>query len=178
MGKAAIWKYYQHLTEKQRAKCNICDKEIGCKGGVTTPLHYHLKLHKTEYAEFEEEDKAKQKPKDKQPTLNQFLPKSNEHQQKLVDDAIARFLAESGSAFRITDLKSFKDIVRLASNGKLKAKSKTFYSKLVSDNAEEINQEGEMRKDIVSILAELKPFIKCVSFTTDLWTSVNGDPFI
>ena len=68
--------------------------------------------------------------------------------------------------------------MRLASNGKLKAKSKTFYSKLVSDNAEEINQEGEMRKDIVSILAELKPFIKCVSFTTDLWTSVNGDPFI
>ena len=89
-----------------------------------------------------------------------------------MDDAIARFLAESGSAFRITDLKSFKDIVRLASNGKLKAKSKTFYSKLVSENAE------EMRKDIVSILAELKPFIKCVSFTTDLWTSVNGDPFI
>ena len=76
------------------------------------------------------------------------------------------------AAFRITDLKSFKDIVRLASNGKLKAKSKTFYSKLVSENAE------EMRKDIVSILAELKPFIKCVSFTTDLWTSVNGDPFI
>ena len=85
MGKAAIWKYYQHLTEKQRA--------IGCKGGVTAPLHYHLKLHKTEYAEFEEENKAKQKPKDKQPTLNQFLPKSNEHQQKLVDDAIARFIA-------------------------------------------------------------------------------------
>ena len=57
MGKAAIWKYYQHLTEKQRAKCNICDKEIGCKGGVTTPLHYHLKLHKTEYAENNEQVK-------------------------------------------------------------------------------------------------------------------------
>ena len=95
-----------------------------------------------------------------------------------MDDAIPRFLAESGSAFRITDLKLFKDILRLASNGKLKAKSKTFYSKLVSDNAEEINQEGEMRKDIVSILAELKPFIKCVSITTDLCTYVNGDPFI
>ena len=43
-----------------------------------------------------------------------FLALSNtQATQKLIDEAIVSFLAESGSAFRVVDLKSFKDMFKI-----------------------------------------------------------------
>ena len=36
----------------------------------------------------------------------------------------------------------------------------------------------EARRDIIDILQYSKSHLKSVSFTTDIWTSRNGDPFI
>ena len=37
-----------------------------------------------------------------------FIPRNNENTQKLLDQAIVQFLAESGVAFRLTDFDSFR----------------------------------------------------------------------
>ena len=106
-----------------------------------------------------------------QPTLNDFLPKSNVATQKSLDEQIARWLADSGVSFRVIDLPSFKKLINIA-NDKLKVKGRNFYSKLVTSLAD------EARRDIINILQYSKSHLKSVSFTTDIWTSRNGDPFI
>ena len=39
-------------------------------------------------------------------------------------------------------------------------------------------KSDEMRKDLYSIIEFLKDELVTVSFTSDLWTSVNSDPYI
>ena len=57
-------------------------------------------------------------------------------------------------------------------NNKVKIRSQRFYSKMVTTKSD------EMRKDLYSIIELLKDELVTVSFTSDLWTSVNNDPYI
>ena len=176
MGKASkVWKYFHKSPQnKDKVTCDVCEAILSSKGGVTTPLINHLKTHKQAFAEYEaskEKDSPKKKSSSSQPKLNTFLPQNTEIAQKNLDDAITHFLAESAVAFRIVDLESFKKIIKVA-NPKLNAKSKRFYSKLVSERAD------EMRKSLIYILEEQKAQVDTISFTSDIWTSQSGDPYI
>ena len=176
--KSSIWNYYGDV-KKDKAACKTCEVQISCKGGTTSSLINHLKQHKEvheEYLKVKNKRAAKSapngQPPSKQSRLDQFVPSSSvESLQKKVDDAIVEFLAESNSAFRIVDLESFKNMFSCI-NKKIKVKGRTFYSNLVTQKSD------EMRKDLLSILDFMKNDIVTVSFTTDLWTSVNSDPYI
>ena len=74
----------------------------------------------------------------KQPRLDSMFPRNTQATQKLRDEAIVSFLAESGSAFRVVDLKSFKDMFKI-SNDKIEVKSRIYYSNLLSVKADEMN---------------------------------------
>ena len=128
-----IWKYFHHKeNDSEKVVCKICEKEYKCKGGVTTPLHNHLKNHSKEYHEFEEAKNSKRtySPKaSKQSTLENMFPKSNESTMKVLDDKIVDFLADSGVAFRTIGFQSFKDVIASVNN-KVEVKSRVFYSKL------------------------------------------------
>ena len=53
-----IWKYFHRKeNDSKKVVCKICEKEYKCKGGITTPLHNHLKNHSKEYHEFEKAKK-------------------------------------------------------------------------------------------------------------------------
>ena len=175
--KSKVWTYFQvNQEDSNKAKCLVCVATIGCKGGTTSGLINHCKTHSTEYQEYSttatnSSKKTIKNTSSTQPTINNFMPKSNVATQKLLDESITKFLAESGVAFRVVDLDSFKNLIKIA-NDKLTVKSREFYSKLVTRKADEI------RQDMINIIEFCKSELKTVSFTTDIWISNTGDPFI
>ena len=126
-----VWKYFnKDQQNKDKVKCTICEAKLASKGGTTTPLINHLKTHKKEFTEYESlqaQDNPKQgataKSSFSQPSINTFMPQNSEMVQKTLDIAITHYLAESGVSFRIVDLDSFKNIVKVA-NPKLRAKGR------------------------------------------------------
>lgn len=89
--------FHSEENDSEKAVCKICEKEYKCKGGVTIPLHNHLKNHSKEYHEFEEAKISKRtySPKaPKQSTLDYMFPKLNEATIKVLDDKIVDFLPE------------------------------------------------------------------------------------
>ena len=136
--KSKVWIYFQvNQEDSNKAKCLVCETTtIGCKGGTTCGLINHLKTHSKEYQEYSttatnSSKKTTKNTSSTQPTINNFMPKSNVATQKLLDESITKFLAESGVAFRVVDLDSFKNLIKIA-NDKLTVKSREFYSKLVT----------------------------------------------
>ena len=110
---------YDLESDKNRAQCNNCGKSYSAPRGTTSGLLKHLESHSKEDAqECREDSKRKNgpssssasvtEPKQKQPKLDMFIPRNNENTQKLLDQAIVQFPAESGVAFRVTDLDSFR----------------------------------------------------------------------
>ena len=97
-----VWTYFQVVKEdSNKANCNVCEATIGCKGGTTSGLINHLKTHSKEYQEYSttptnSSKKTTKNASSTQPTINNFMPKSNVATQKLLDEAITNFLAESG----------------------------------------------------------------------------------
>ena len=111
------------------------------------------------------------KPKTNQTKLEDCVPKSDKDLNDAIDDAIVDFLADSGVAFKVVGLESFKNLMKLA-NRRIKLKHRTTYSKLVKVKAEEI------RKEILSIITAVKGDLTTVGFTSDMWTSCSGNPFM
>ena len=149
MSKAPAWKFFDDLGNG-KAKCRTCEKIISCKGGTTTPMNSHLKLHPDVHKEFEQSKKrpstSTQESTAKQAKLDFSIPiVSNEALQKNLDEAIVEFLAESQCAFRIVDLESFKKMFSVL-NSKVKVRSREFYSQKVTTTVD------EMRKDMLSFL--------------------------
>ena len=173
MSGSGVWRFYTRNGDK--AECKVCDKTLSCKGGTTSPLINHLKSHEKEFKEFESRKRKSSTSSGptpmKQQKLDSMFPMNTEATQKLLDEAIVNFLAESGSAFRVVDLNSFKDMFRVT-NDKIEVRSRKYYSNLVTMKA------NEMREELLGMIIYLKNKIQTVSFTTDMWTSVNGDPFI
>ena len=103
--------------------------------------------------------------------LEDCFPQNDENLSKQLDDAIVDFLAESGVAFRVVGLQSFERLLKLL-NKRVNLKHRTTYSKLVKVKAAEIKQE------ILDIINTVKGDLTCAAFTTDMWTSAAGDPFM
>jgi hypothetical protein len=79
-----------------------------------------------------------------------------------IEDAIVDFLADSGVAFKVKGLDSFKNLMK---------ENKT-YSKLVKVKAEQI------RREILSIITSVKGDLTTVGFTTNMWTCCSRNPFM
>ena len=115
--RSQIWKYFSLKDgNSDKAVCKTCDKEISCKGGTTSALHNHLKFHEDKYKELSE-GKLKRKNSssfsenpNKQPKIDAFVPKTNAATEKLLDEAIFNFLADSGIAFKVVEPDSFKNM--------------------------------------------------------------------
>ena len=70
---------------------------------------------------------------------------------------------------RIVELESFKKLLKVANN-KIDLKCRKTYTKMIEVKGE------ELREDIVGIINVVKEDTKNISFTTDAWTSLSGDP--
>ena len=90
---------------------------------------------------------------------------------KAITDAIVDFLADSGVAFRVVSLPSFQNLMRVA-NRRIKLKHPRTYPRLVKTKAEEVKQY------LLEIITAVKGDVSCVGFTTDMWTSRAGYPFM
>ena len=147
-------------------------------------LQNHLKkVHPDQYKEFLEVNEVNKRPaekrsadddggrKPKQVRLEDCVPQNMDELSKKLDDAIVDFLAESGVAFRVVGLKSFERILKLL-NKRVNLKHRTTYSRMVKVKA------AEIKKDILDIINTVKGDLTCAAFTTDMWTSAAGDPFM
>ena len=181
-----IWKLFTKLEGNgDRSKCNTCNKEYASRGGTTSALINHLKAnHKELHQQYLAETKSKSNPPKKrpgelaanQPSMKQkkiedCIPESENALNDAITDTIVDFLADSGIAFRVVGLDSFHKLMRIA-NRRIKLKHPVTYSRIVKVRAEEI------RKDILDIISTVKTDLSCISFTTDMWTSRAGDPFM
>ena len=176
-----IWKLFTKLEDNSdRSRCNTCDKEYASKGGTTSALINHLKANHNElHQQYLAETKVKKRPgepsagqpKMKQTKIKDCIPETDEALNNAITDAIVDFLADSGVAFRVVGLDSFHKLMRIA-NRRIKLKHPVTYSRLVKVKAEEI------RKDILDIITAVKTDVSCISFTTDMWTSRAGNPFM
>ena len=180
--RSAIWKYFTTFDgNPDKAKCNTCQQEYSCKSGTTSSLINHLKSkHKELLDKYEDITKkrtasspgsSQTKGLDKQPRLDFFVPQNDQAVTKAFDDALVDFLAESGVAFRVASLPSFQKMINIA-NKRIKVKHPQSYNRMVKVKADAI------KKDMVNIFTVAKEDFNCVGFTTDLWTSRSGNPFM
>ena len=103
---AQVWNYFKRKEDNNDlAICDICQKEVSCKNGTTSPMNNHLKLkHKDKYDEISKKRKASSSEasvtseKSKQPKLDLYLPRCNESTQEMVDNAIVEWLADAEAA--------------------------------------------------------------------------------
>ena len=175
-----IWNYFKVTGDSDRASCNTCGQTYSCKSGTTSSLINHLKSkHKDVHQDFLNTSTSKrsappsvpQQPKSKQPRLEDCIPVNEKVLNEAVDEAIVDFLADSGVAFRVVGLDSFKNLMNIA-NKRVKVKHPTTYSNKVKVKAQQI------KNDIASIIDATKEDFDCVGFTTDLWTSRSGHPYM
>ena len=183
---SAIWTLFTKVNENNdKANCNTCKKDYTCKGGTTSSLINHLQTkHKEQHKLYMENTKGRvtnkrpadpeknsKEPNIKQKKLEDCFSNSDENLNKAISDAVVDFLADSGVAFCVVGLESFKKLMNIA-NRRIKLKSPRTYSRMVQVKAKEIKQE------IIEILEAVKGDISCIGFTTDLWTSNAGNLFM
>lgn len=178
-GSSGVWKHFTILeNQPDSALCKSCGKSYTCKGGTTSSLWNHLRVsHKEVMKDLEDKVSRKRSAEEpsskpaKQMKLTDCIPESSESLSKALDEAIVEFIADSGVAFRVAGLKSFEKILKLA-NKRVKLKDPRTYSRMMKLKAKEI------KDDIMAILAAVKGDLNCCGFTTDMWTSLAGIPFM
>ena len=177
-GKSSIWDFFAVTENPDKATCNSCDQDYSCKNGTTSCLINHLKSkHKDVHQRFIDSSRKRPVPspspgqKSKQPRIEDCLPVNEERLNEAIDEAVVDFLADSGVAFRVVGLPSFKNMLNIA-NRKIKLKHPQTYSRSVKVKAQNI------KNDISSIIDATKEDFDCAGFTTDLWTSRSGHPFM
>ena len=178
--RSAIWSYFTASeSNSDKARCNTCQQDYSCKSGTTSSLINHLKSkHKDVHEKYEAN--AKKRPvaspgpgqsSSKQPKIQSCIPQNDAALSKAFDDAMVDFLADSGVAFRVAGLPSFKNLINVA-NKRVKVKHPMTYNRMVTVKARNI------KKDLVKLLNVAKADFNCVGFTTDMWTSRSGNPFM
>ena len=179
--RSPVWRFFDKLGNSGKAKCKFCENEISC--GNTSAMINHLKVngHEKVYSEYEALTKKDKKrpaeaesstpPPTKQARIDSFTQKLNSNIEHNLDEAIVEFLGETFTAIRIVDHPSFKKMFQVL-NDKVKVKGRTYYSNLITQKAQDI------RNELHAIIEFLKDQLNTITFTTDLWTSINGDPFM
>ena len=175
-GASVVWKHFTILeNQPEAALCNACGKSYTCKGGTTSSLWNHMKAsHKEIMAQIDAVKATKKRPADepaskpaKQVKLTDCIPESAESLNKALDEALVELFADSG----IAGLKSFEKVLKVA-NKRIKLKDPRTYSRMTKLKAKEIKEE------ILEIIEAVKGDLNCCGFTTDMWTSAAGDPFM
>jgi hypothetical protein len=178
--RSAIWNFFTEKDDNSdKATCNSCGSDYSCKNGTTSSLINHLKSkHKEIHQQFMKTTSKRpaapstsSKPKTKQAKLEDCIPQNADSLNRAIEDAIVDFLSDSGVAFRVVGLASFKKLMEIA-NRRIKLKHPKTYARLVKAKAADIKQ------DLLDIIAAVKGDLGCVGFTTDMWTSISGNPFM
>ena len=173
-----LWDYFEP-PKGEKAKCNLCKKEVSCVGGTTSGLKKHLKAHLSvleEYLKKHEErekevkgakrvaeDQAETKPL-KQMKLDFGASEVTKAKQVDFDDALVNFVAETGVSFNVIGHQSFRDLIEVA-NRQIIVKSSQTVSRKVKATADSV------LSDVSDILAAVRSTIPSIGFTTDMWTS-------
>ena len=182
-----------------KATCKTCNKMLSVPGGTTSSLVNHLKSrHPEKHQEIlglkaEKSAKAKQNPvwhsfkaaekrpatasepggsrPHKQVRLEDCIPENTQELGKQIDEAVVDLLAASGIAFRVVGLPAFEKLMKVA-NKRVTLKHRTTYSRMVKVKA------AQIKKEILDVINTVKGDLSCAAFTTDMWTSEAGDPFM
>ena len=107
--------------------------------------------------------------------LSMTSPSPDPQVQKLWDDALVDYLAETHVSFRQVSGTPFRKLVNVSnknSRSKIVVKSRRQLTKHVKKRTEELLSE------LSGIIRACKTDMKSCSFTTDLWTSRAGDAFL
>ena len=110
--------------------------------------------------------------------LNRPIQALNADFQKRWDEAVVNFVAKEHVSFNLVSGESMKTLIstittyKTARTPKFKIKHGTTISRQVSKQARRV------KADIVQIISHAKATVPSLAFTTDIWTSRNGDPFI
>ena len=193
MVKSLMWEYFTPRSNLEAA-CNICGKTYGTKLGSTSTLKKHLAVHKMEYEEYSlkqaERNKASAPFQNKRPETNSGEGSKNntfkqiqiddqgmwnhkeliKEKQKLFDEAVVDWVAETGTPFYAVGTPGFKRVIKVA-NSKLLVKTPTTVSKYVEGRAQSV------LSDVHDIISAVKHTVPSIGFTTDMWTSLSGDSY-
>ena len=129
--RSAIWNFFKEKEDNSdRATCTRCENDYSCKSGTTSSLINHLKSkHKDIHERYLTNSKKRpataspspHQPRTKQSKLEECIPLSDEVLNKNIEEALVDFLADSGVAFRVVGLDSFKNLMNVA-NRRIKLK--------------------------------------------------------
>jgi len=144
-------------------------------------LNHLRSQHKDQYEEYlklktpgtkrPSPDDEREEGRKKQAKLEECFANTDKDLNAAIDNAIVDFLADTGTAFKVVGEESFIKLMKVA-NKNIKLKHRTTYSRLVKVKANEI------RKNIHEIITAVKGDLTAVGFTTDMWTSCSGQPFM
>ena len=97
--KAPVWKYGKYDKVKERAKCNICEKEFVAKARSTTALIRHLKfVHKIEVNASIDTDSTTPK-KRKMESMDMFV--TGKKKKASLNEVIARLCAHDLLSYKV-----------------------------------------------------------------------------
>ena len=130
-------------------------------------LHTQISKKEATEAAHSQNKHAKQTRIDDFKTLNVNI----EEKQKVFDESLVYFVAETGVAFNVLGTTSFKNTIEIA-NRRLKVKTPRTISRHVGIISQQVMSQVH---DIMSAVISTIPSIGC---TTDMWTSLAQDSYI
>lgn len=176
---SAVWNYFKR-SEKNKyvAFCNLCSKQIGCKGSSTTPLLNHLKIHEInlksplptppiniatttseQNKETDEGSTSKKFKNSNQPSIRQFIKTES------LDEILSRCVAEDGySMSSLLKSRAIKGYIQ--SKGLIMPQSK---STITSSILKFYNIKKE---ETIKVLYDLKKRNIKFGITVDEWTDL------
>ena len=90
---SAIWNYFTRLSDRNKATCDTCKKELVCTRGTTTCLSNHLKdKHKDLHKKFEA-SKPKKRPAPAEEAA-QNDPEPEQKKKRTIEDCFPPRLSE------------------------------------------------------------------------------------
>lgn len=167
MVKAEVWNYFELVDDgtKKKTECKLCKVKLGYVGGNTSSMRNHLKhVHK--------KSKLNEKPANtqRQTTLNSFTKKSGLAMNPTRYSAITRSLALACAIYlrpvSMVAGRGFRNFCRQL-NPDYKVPCRTTVAKHLTLLYQ------ECKEDLIELMQGCD-----VSFTTDLWTSINTRSFI
>ena len=185
--KALVWKYFGFEVDTnsqplsmEAPKCRLCYNTVAAKDSNTTNLHSHLKhKHPEEYSLVQcasEKGRKKEKaPDPNQPSLTatwdkQKLLSTSSREYKELTKSVANCLAKDMLPLSTVDKPGFRAML-YKFNPRFQLPTRKHFTKVAIPSL-----VSQVRDKIEGLIAgrELEYF----STTTDLWTSVSGDPYI
>ncbi|XP_051529142.1 E3 SUMO-protein ligase ZBED1-like [Myxocyprinus asiaticus] len=157
--------------------CRICRATVSAKGGNTTNLFTHLHVHHpADYALLQRgASKKTEKPRvSGQLTLFESVEMKRKadmasaSEDTAITESLAYFIAKDMMPFRIVERPGFNALMKTVAP-KYKIPRRQHFSE-----KEIPNMYLKLKSDIANTMAEAKHF----AFTTDLWTSNTGHPYM